>query len=638
MKIPIIETSETALDPTLMEVAKGQEIDATSPFQVSRIGPAPCSRACPAGINVKRYVGLIAEARFEEALAVVRQDNPLAAVCGYLCHRPCEVECAEQAAGTPIPIRALKRMAARIVADVGTVPRVRPVPSRGARVAVIGGGPTGLTAAWALRRKGWGVTIFEATAALGGLLSHSVPEAQLPRWALEADLDFIRAHGMEIRTGASRRGPGALRALFEQGFDAVLIATGAARGLGGSVAGEAAAGASVVPALTMLARLAAGEAVDQRQAVVLGGGSMAVATALGLAAVGVPSVSLLFHRTRGELPADPEDVAALDKAGVILRCGVRAEEIVMTGGVMTGLRVVQTQRGRSRGAGRWTLEGGQGELLPADLLVPAVDRAPDLTWLGGAGGEDAAEGLRITGVGTLAVDAVTLETSVPRVYAAGEVASGPRTVIEAVAMGRRAAAAIHADLSGEPLVAGAPSVGGVRIHEAGDASQQSGWRHLPPVGIGAETPFGSYHEVAEPSAATLEPAALDAARRCQRCGPCEDCRTCSSYCPEALAVTPGGLIVRGPRSLKTSLESITARVDPARCRGCGLCEEHCPYAAPRVGLRPNGRLTALVDGGVCRGCGICVGRCPTGAMSQGHFTNSHLARSVDAVLQPGGDQ
>jgi Pyruvate/2-oxoacid:ferredoxin oxidoreductase delta subunit len=192
-----------------------------------------------------------------------------------------------------------------------------------------------------------------------------------------------------------------------------------------------------------------------------------------------------------------------------------------------------------------------------------------------------------------------------------------------------------------------------------DGELRSAWDHV--IGDG-ETPFGPFDVAARTRAGELEPAALEAARRCLRCGPCADCATCSPYCPEVHLAEPGGTLVRAPRGLPAeqtgSAVYIRAHVDAQLCRACGLCEEHCPYSAPRIGARANGRLLATVDDLSCRGClkegsevlaivmfstvddlscrgcGVCVGLCPTGAMSMGHFDNPHLAEAVDRLLLP----
>ncbi|MFH2007838.1 MAG: FAD-dependent oxidoreductase [bacterium] len=623
----------TAVDPDVEAVAKRLGPAA----RPERIGPAPCTRACPAGINVKRYVGLVAEARFDEALDVIRRDNPLAAVCGYMCSRPCEVECARGADGPPIPIRALKRMAARIVADSGARPRGESQASDcGRRVAVVGGGPAGLTAARDLRRLGYGVTIVEAREQLGGLLAEEVPEARLPRAALRADIEYVLAHDIEVRLGAPVTAPDGLDALLGEGFDAVVLATGAGRDLGSGLAGERRTD-SVVSALDLLRRLARGDVPELREAVVLGGNSAAFAVATELASRSGGAVSLVFRRGRAELPVDPTTLAAAQEAGVRVRCELRPDGLELGDGRLTGVAATRLVDSGVRIAGRRRLEPSQRLVIPADLVVLAEEREPNLDYLGPP---DQGPSVRRTAWGTIAVQSASLETHRPRVFAAGEALTGPRSVIEMVASGRRVAAAVHGALSAaERLRKDAP----LRLSRDGLSSQRSSWQHTPatpPVDAqGAhQTPFGPWETAVRPGAAVLEPAALDEARRCLRCGPCRDCRTCSSYCPETHAVEPGGVLLRMPRelagdeALSRSLTRITARVDARRCRGCGLCEEHCPYAAPRVMLRPNGRLIASIEEQACRGCGLCVGLCPTGAADQGHFDNAYLAERTARIL------
>lgn len=605
--------------------------------------PAPCSRACPVGINVKRYVGLVAESRFEEALAVVRRDNPLAAVCGFLCNRPCELECAlrAQEEGTPIPIRALKQMAARVVADSGAppvLPRMTGNLEKGGRVAVVGGGPSGLTAARDLRLLGHAVTIFEARDQLGGMLAHEVPEHRLPRWAVSADVEYVLAHGIEARLGAAVTDGPAVAALLESGFDAVLLAVGANRDLGCGLPGEAGSEA-VRSALDLLRELAAGEEPRFREAVVIGGNATAFAAATAMATLGMVQwsgrVTLLFHRERRALPVDPVTLAAAEDAGVTVRCLVRADEIEGADGLVTGVVGTSLQRTGDRLAGRSRLADAQSVLVEADFVVTAGDREPNLEGLVQSGG------LSRSPMGTLAVDPVTLETDVARVFGTGEAVAGPRSVIEAVALGRRAAVAVHEALSrrsaANPVGTEGPEAPLRLGPVVGD--QRSAWEHETSDGDrGDTTPFGPLGQAAHTRAGALEPEALEAARRCLRCGPCRDCATCSAYCPEGHLVEPSGAWLRAPRTVATSeignAVRTQARVDAPRCRACGLCEEHCPYSAPRIMARANGRLLSTVDPQSCRGCGVCVGLCPTGAMSMGHFDNAQLADCVDRLLLP----
>ena len=204
-----------------------------APFELTPVEPSPCTNACPAGINVKAYVSLIAEGMFAEALEVVRDRCPLPGICGRICHHPCESACRRD---EPIAIRALKRFVADVTDEVP--PAMLPVIHPESRVAIIGSGPAGLAAAWDLRRAGYPVTIFESEPEPGGMLRYGIAPYRLPRKVLDAEIDYLLASGIELETGCRIGGDLTLTELLDDQWAAVLFAVGAQRGRALGIPGE----------------------------------------------------------------------------------------------------------------------------------------------------------------------------------------------------------------------------------------------------------------------------------------------------------------------------------------------------------------------------------------------------------------
>ncbi|MDY0004864.1 MAG: 4Fe-4S binding protein, partial [Polyangia bacterium] len=346
------------------------------------------------------------------------------------------------------------------------------------------------------------------------------------------------------------------------------------------------------------------------------------------------------------LPVDPEALRAADRAGVELRCGLAPSELIGGRAGTRGVRFQTQAFEEGERAGRPSVKAGVAVELAADLVVDATARVPDLE------GWPSADR---TPWGTLAVSSADLRTSQGLVFGAGEVVTGARSVIDAVAHGRRAAALVGQALSAETAsktpaalnalaarhasLASAPRQ--LRLNLEGAPRQESAWVHVPTGPRAARAlPLGLEGVPDGGPIGRVEPLGQAEARRCRRCGPCAECASCSPYCGETVSVDPVGAWVRFPggASLPSSapLTPIRAWVEEVLCNGCGLCEERCPYAAPRVTLRPvaaGGRaLVARVDPGACRGCGLCVGLCPTGALLQGGFASGPLMARIDDAL------
>ncbi len=401
---------------------------------------APCQEACPAGTDAGRYIGLLATGRYDEAFAVAAEVNPFASACGYICTAPCETVCRRGVLDEPIAIRTLKRAAA----ELGELPPIEP-PSvrRKERVAVVGGGPAGMSAAYFLARLGYGITVFEAQPVPGGMMAVGIPEYRLPKAILRAEIDRILALGVELRLGVAMGRDFSLLDLEREGFAAVFVATGASKSRRLDVPGEELTG--VQPATVFLRDVNLGPVPQLAgPAVVIGGGSTAMDAARSAWRSGASSVTVLYRRGRSEMPAQPEEIEAAEAEGIVIREAVAVAELHGRDGRLTRV-VCREQRPAGVGPdGRPLYEpvpGSEFEFEASTLLV-AIGEEPDPSIL------PEGSGIEISSWAGIVAHPRTLQTGRIGVFAGGDVVTGPRSVIEAVANGRRAAASIHGFIAG----------------------------------------------------------------------------------------------------------------------------------------------------------------------------------------------
>lgn len=424
--------------------------------------PVPCRTACPAGIDVPRYVRLIAEERFEEALGVVREKVPFPGVLGRVCFHPCEEVCRRRELGGAVSICRLKRFAAGH--DRGAWrKRLTQSPPSGRRVAVVGSGPAGLTAAYYLSLLGHGVTVFEALPEPGGMMRAGIPAYRLPREVLDREIEEIRRAGVEIRTatpvvsldelvGAGQgtgagSGTGAVPGTSSGGggrYDAVLLATGAQAGIKPGIPGEDTPG--VVDAVHFLREVNLGRRVTMAGRVaVIGGGNAAVDAARTALRLGASEVTVIYRRTRAEMPAFAAEVEEAGEEGVrflflAAPACISLEHDVRGQGGFLRLECLRMELGDPGPDGRprpVPVVGSEFTIF-ADLVVLATGQEADIP---------AEWNLPLQG-GRLRVDPETMGTGIRGVFAAGDLVSGPASVIEAIAAGRKAAAAIDRYLGG----------------------------------------------------------------------------------------------------------------------------------------------------------------------------------------------
>ncbi len=401
---------------------------------------APCQVACPAGTDAGRYVGLVAEGRYDDAYAVAAEVNPFPSVCGWICTAPCEAACRRGVLDEPISIRTIKRFAA----EHGHLPPVDPPKKRRTeRVAVIGGGPAGMSAAYYLARLGYPVTVFEAMPVPGGMMAIGIPEYRLPREVLQEEIARIVGLGVELRLDTAMGRDFTLGDLERDGFKAVFLATGASKSRRLGVPGDALAG--VVPATLFLKQVNLGEKPRLfGPVVVVGGGSTAMDAARSALRSGATSVTIAYRRGRADMPAQAEEIEAAEREGIAVRPGLAVSEVIGRDGAAATLRCVeQRPTGRvEHGRTTWEPVPGAEHDLPATTILVAVGEEPDPSIL------PEGAGIEVSGWAGIVADPRTLATGRAGIFAGGDVVSGPKTIIDAVASGRRAAASVHEFLAG----------------------------------------------------------------------------------------------------------------------------------------------------------------------------------------------
>ena len=400
---------------------------------------SPCQHGCPAGVNVPEYVSMIAEGRLTEAAAIIRRRNPFVSVCGRVCDHPCERRCRRGEIDQPLAIRALKRYIADNMPDFDS-PMVRPVSTK-AEVAIIGSGPAGLSCGYFLALMGRASVIFEAHAIPGGMLALGIPEFRMPKQVLQKEIDFILSHGVELRTNSRVEDA---RQLRKEGFKAIFVGTGAQKGKSINIKGIELAG--VVDSLEFLRDRGLGKGMDCRgkSIVVLGGGNAAIDVARSGVRLGAEKVTILYRRTREEMPAYEEEIEGAIEEGVELVTLGIPKRIVGEKGAVSGVEFIRAELGKAEADGRRRpipIDGSEAT-IDCDIVIPAIGQVPSVEPVRFANGPE------LTKWGTIKVDPVSLKATVGDIFAGGDCVTGPSSVIEAIAAGQKAAVSIDKLLGG----------------------------------------------------------------------------------------------------------------------------------------------------------------------------------------------
>jgi heterodisulfide reductase subunit A-like polyferredoxin len=493
-------------------------------FVVDKRGTPQCRAACPAGINVQGYVALVREGKYQEALELIRKENPLPIVCGRICFHPCETNCERGKLDQPVAVNAIKRFVTDWERKQGKEEKVEPVAKKyDEKIAVIGSGPAGLVAAYELVKKGYPVTILESKNEIGGMLKMGIPEYRLPKDLLELEVKRLRDSGITIHTGITVGKDVTIDQLWEQGYKAILIAVGAQESWKLGIEGEDLKG--VIHALDFLRDANSGKKVELGSKVaVIGGGNVAIDAARTALRSGAEKVSVLYRRSREEMPAFSAEVEEAEREGVEFQFLVAPKRILGENGKVKALECVRMELGEPDESGRRRPipVAGSEFTLNFDTVIPAVGEAPDLSFM--------PEGGKITKKKTIECDPLTLETCLPGTFACGDVVSGPATVVDAIAAGKRAAVSIDRYLRGQDLKAGREKEVKL-VEDVSKEGVEKRPRQIMPL-LPVEKRKGGFGEV---ETGFTEEMALREAERCLNCGGCSECLECEKACePKAI--------------------------------------------------------------------------------------------------------
>jgi formate dehydrogenase major subunit len=573
----------------------------------------PCQLACPAGCDARGYLNLIVNKRYDEALQLIMETVPIPATIGRICPHPCEEACRRTVVDEPASICALKRFAAE-----RAVPTPKKKAPSGKRAAIIGSGPAGLSAAYFLALKGHAATVFEAREKPGGMLRYGIPEYRLPKAALDREIDFIKRCGVEIQCGVAICGERGISRLIDEGYHAVLVAVGAQHNRSMGIDGEDTEG--VVGGIDFLAEVASGKRPALGDTVfVVGGGDTAIDAARTALRLGASKVSIIYRRSREEMPAASAEIEAAEEEGIEI------------GYLTLPLSITRQNDGLEITCSRMALgepdESGRRKPLPVpgsehtlscDSIIMAIGQSVDTTVLDGSG-------LNPDDKGRIGAAEETFCTAREGVFACGDCVTGPDIAIEAVAAGRKAAHAIDSFLrTGHAAALATPFSPARRKNEEVDAREYADEEKLPRMQaarMGVKERIRDFSEVEQ---ALMEEDALREAYRCLECG-CEKVNDCAIRDLASRYGVDANQFGSPPKRWETDVRHPYIVRDPDKCIKCARCIRVCfevqgidawgfiGRGFDMLLAPPFGRPLQDTE---CESCGQCLTACPTGALRE----------------------
>jgi NADPH-dependent glutamate synthase beta subunit-like oxidoreductase/coenzyme F420-reducing hydrogenase delta subunit len=538
----------------------------------------PCQSACPLHMDIREYVGLVSQGRIMEALQVIRTGNPFPSICAYVCTHPCEDSCRRSQVDKPIAIRALKRFAVEFGGDRMIWAEAETKYKE--KVAIVGSGPAGLSCAYYLRKLGYPVTILEAHTDLGGMLRVGIPEYRLPHEVVDTEVQRLTRMGVEIRTNTRVV---SLDLLFELGYKAIFITIGAHQSLRMGIEGEESPG--VVDGATFLREVNLGlkPSLGSRVAIV-GGGNVAIDAARTAIRLGSRRVTILYRRSRAEMPADPQEIEQALEEGIKINYLTNPTRIQRENGKLY-VTCVKMKLGEPDESGRRRPEPVKDSEFSRqyDTLISAIGQAPQTP---------SDFGVRLGRGSTIQVDPGTLTTNRAGVFAGGDAVTGPATVTEALAAGRLAAFRIDDYL-----------------------------QHRYPL---------PSKDDKEKLTGDLLPETIEMIRKIERVEPPSLARDARSKDFETVELVYGweDAINESRRCLRCGVGVEIMSQD--KCATCLTCLRVCPYHVPKLDV--SGMIHIPAD--QCQACGICVAECPANAITlRKPFDRRHVSDELGHIIK-----
>jgi formate dehydrogenase major subunit len=606
---------------------------------------APCKLTCPAGIDVQGSHDLIAAGQHREALKLIKEKNPLPLVCGRVCPRFCEVECRRNLIDEPVAINYLKRFVADHDIESGQPYVPKPKPASGHKVAIVGGGPAGLSAAYYLALEGHEVTIFDASPQLGGMLRYGIPEYRLPKEVLDKEIALITGLCHEVRSGTVWGKDFTLSSLQAEGYQAFFIALGAWANQKMGITGEDLPG--VLSGIGFLRDVTLGKPITLGDKVaIIGGGNTAIDAARTALRLGAGEVTIIYRRSREEMPANDEEIEETEEEGIQIQFLSAPIAINSRNGRVESVHCIRMALGEPDSSGRRRPEPIPGSefTMPVDNVIAAIGQTLNTADF------DRESKLELSQRGYIVTNAETMETSLPGVFAGGDCTSGPATAVEAIGAAKRAADSINQYLScGQVILGRKPyNCKEGKLSEI-DASQYQDAERIPRIQMPVKTPEERKSNFDQIALGFTEPMALKEASRCLDCGcldvfecqlrklateyqvddtrfdgrkhhlpirenehpyilrdqnKCILCGRCVRICDEVMGINAYGFIERGFETLiEPTLGMPLCETD---CISCGQCVNTCPTGAitPKVTLPKSGPWELERTLTVCPYCGI----------------------------------
>lgn len=572
---------------------------------------APCTKACPAGTDCQGYVGLIANGEYEEAVKLIREKVPLPSSIGRVCPHPCEKACRRRYVDSSISIAFLKSFAAdKFIDDASLLPKKE--AKTGKKVAIIGGGPAGLTAAYFLSLKGHSVTIFDQMPKMGGMLRYGIPEYRLPKAVLDKEISLIEKTGVELKNNI-KIGKDITFEEIKNSFDAVIVAAGAWKSSKMRVKGEELPG--VYGGIDFLREVSIGNKPEiGKNVAVCGGGNTAMDACRTAVRLGAENVYIIYRRTKDEMPADPQEILESEEEGVIYKYLTNPIEFTEENGKVSGVILQKMKLGEPDESGRCRPEPIEGETeeIKLDSVIMAIGQVPELSGF---------EALEQTRKGTVVASESDFTTSVEGVFAIGDVSNkGADIAIAAIGEAQKVVNIVNGYLNGEKLAYRKPFV----VEREDTEIDYSVFTKQARAVMPQLEPNERKTSFVEVNKGFTDEMAKAEANRCLECG-CHDYYECKlvKYADENDVSYKRLAGEKHSRNGEDRTELISRNAD--KCVLCGLCVRVCEKVIGKsalgfvdrgfgtVVLPEFGKKLADTD---CVMCGMCVDKCPTGALRE----------------------